>query len=223
MVFFSVIRTTLLLVLFASCLYGCARRQPTPLDQLSIYRQRSELKDIRSAVASTPTQKQARSFTPFEEIILSLVFDSLDLLPDIISSKIYGEILNGIEIPDQYDAIDKSVLTSPEKRDIALAAGLIVQLVYGEAISNETTIPQAILFTNNDRTNYADITAVRQKLSSSENRAMDTYNACLSLLVNSLSANYRIEQKSREGLYLRDSRNNLYFHKDVPLLDRTAR
>lgn len=220
MAFYSIRQALLLFFLFSIALNGCAHRQPTPLEQLSIYRQRNAVKDIESVTAPLLplAQKPSRSFTPFEEIVVSLVFDSLDLLPNDISSKIYDVIKNGMEIPDQYDDIDNRVLSSHRKEDIALVAGQIVQLVYGERIGKEGVIPQAILFFHKDKVIYTDIGAVRSDLSSSENRNLDAYNTCLSLLVNSLSANYGIQQKSREGLYLRDSNNNLYFHKDLKFL-----
>lgn len=206
----------LLFVLFSACLNGCARRQPTSLDQLSMYRKPVTPKDIKSDAANAPptAQKTSRSFTPFEEIVVSLVFDSLDLFPDNIRSDIYGVILDGIEIPGQDDAIDKSILSSGRKEDIALLAGQIVHLVYGENFGKEAVIPQAVLFIRRHRKTYADITA----LGSSENRTLDAYNSCLSLLVSLLSDNYGIQLKSRDGLYLRDSKNNLYFHKDVKFL-----
>lgn len=214
----------LLFALLAACLNGCARRHPTSLDQLTINRQLNAAKEINPATTNTtpPAQKPPRAFTPYEEIVVSLVSDSLDLLATNISSKVYDVILNGIEIPDQHDVIDKSVLTSQRKEDIAFVAGLIVQHVYGDSIGKETVIPQVILFHHQARVTFADITAVKAKLSLSENRNMDAYSACLSLLVNTLSGNYGIEQKSREGLYLRDSKNNLYFHKDLKFMGNTS-
>lgn len=207
----------ILFVLASTCLNGCTRRLPVSLDQLSMNRQKGAPKDVKPVTAPHPplAQKAARSFTPFEEIVFSLVTDSLDLLPNNAGSAVYEVILKGIEIPDQYDAIDKNVLFSSRKEDIALVAGLIVQLVYGESIGKEAVIPQAILFIPRDKVTYADIAAVKSRLSSSENRNLDAYNACLSLLVSSISSNYGIQQKDREGLYLRDSKNNLYFHKRV--------
>lgn len=217
MVFHNFKWSLILLVLASTCLTGCTRRLPASLDQLSMNRQKSAPKDVKPVTAASPplAQKAARSFTPFEEIVFSLVIDSLDLLPQNAGSKVYEVILKGIEIPDQYDVIDKNVLFSSKKEEIAMVAGLIVQIVYGENISKEAVIPQAVLFIPRDKVAYADITAVKSRLSSSENRNLDAYNACLNLLVSSISSNYGIQQKGREGLYLRDSKNNLYFHKNV--------
>lgn len=220
MVFCNLKRALSLLILLSVALHGCARRVPTSLDQLSIYRKPLAAKDVSGRVTAgseTPTEKTARSFTPFEEIVVSLVFDSLDLLPTDSSSKIYDVILTGIEIPDQSEILNKSILTSHKKEDIALIAGHIVQLVYGESIGKEIVIPQAILFFHKDKVIYSDITALKSRLITSENRYLDAYDICLSLLVNLLSDNYGIQQKNREGLYLRDLNNNLYFHKEVKL------
>jgi hypothetical protein len=220
MVFFRLKPALSLLILLSVGLNGCARRVPTSLDQLSIHRKTLADKDANRRVAvgsEALTEKTARSFTPFEEIVVSLVFDSLDLLPVDSSSKIYDVILAGIEIPEESEILSKNILTSPKKEDIALIAGYIVQQVYGESIGNEIVIPQAILLFHKEKVKYSDITALKSRLITSENRYMDAYDICLSLLVNLLSDNYKIQQKNREGLYLRDFNNNLYFHKEVKL------
>lgn len=216
MAFYNIKWALLLLVLLSAGLNGCARHRPTSLDQLSIYRQVPALKAVEPASETTaPVAKNAtRSFTPFEELVVSLVFDALDLLPNTVSSTVYDVISKGMNIPDELDAVDKNILSSSRKEDVALIAGQIVHLVYGESVGKETVIPQAILFVHN-KIAYTDIATVKSRLSSSEHRNLDTYNTCLNLLANVLSDNYGVRQKNKEGLYLRDSKNNLYFHKGM--------
>jgi hypothetical protein len=197
--------------LIALNLSGCARKQATPLSQLSIYHQ-------TAVSGSTPLGKDSvRTLTPFQELIVSLISDSLDLIPGESSSKIFEVILNGIAIPDQDDVIDNAVLFSQKKEDVALAAGLMVKLVYGGNVGHIITIPQSVLFSYKEKTTLADFTLAGAKLSSSENRRLDAYNACLNLLVNTMASNYGIPKKPKSGLYLRDSMSNLYFHKEIKM------
>lgn len=214
MVFNKISYKALLLVLVSTCSIGCAHRQPAQLSQLSINREPSANIDHKPAVtAPNPANKKAAtSLTPFQVIVISLVSDSLDLLPNDINSKIFDVIQKGLKIPDHHDVIEKSVLSSPRTEDIAFVAGLIVQHVYGENLRTGATIPQVILYFHKDGIAYTDLTAVAAKVKSSENRTLDAYNACLNLLVNSLSGSYTTQQKPAEGLYVRDSKGDLYFH-----------
>lgn len=215
MAFYTIKRILLLFVIFSAGLAGCSRHRPTSLDQLSIYRQVPVLKTVQPVPkVVAPEKNTTRAFTPFEELVVSLVFDALDLLPNAVSSTVYDVIANGMDIPDQSDEIDKNILTSSRKADIALVAGQIVHLVYGENVGTETVIPQAILFVHS-KIAFSDIATLKSRLSLSEHRNLDAYNTCLNLLANVLSDNYGVRQKNREGLYLRDSKNNLYFHKGM--------
>jgi hypothetical protein len=204
--------TLLLLVLACSCLYGCARPKP---GHLSIYNDQYVTKFNPPAAASQPGQPTANIVNPFQELVVSLVLDSLDLLPTKISDKYFDVIMKGIEIPVQEDEIEKSVLTSQRKEDIASVAALIVQHVYGKNVRQGTLTPQTIIYSYEDNVVHADLVAAAHKLNSSQNRDIDAYNACLNLLVNSLYSNNPTKHRPKNGLYVRDANDNLYFLKGL--------
>ena len=207
----------LALVLVSVCVGGCARRQKPA--QLTMYREQQTTAPLKSAPdAALAGQKQA-NLTPFQEIVVTLVSDSLDLLPNNASSRIFDVILQGMQVPDQHDTIERSVLTSPRKEDIGFLAGLIVQQIFGENVKEGTTAPQVILFFHKDKVAYGDLTAAASRLNSSENRSLDAYNTCLNLLVNALANNYALPQKPAEGLYIRNSKGDLYFHTKLKHVD----
>ncbi len=202
----------MLLVLFSACINGCARPKPI---QLSIYNTQHTLehKQLTPPSSGQSNITTAKIVNPFQDLIISLMLDSLDLLPKNIGNKYFDVIMKGIVIPVQDDVIEKSVLTSQREEDVAFIAGLIAQTVYGKKVRNEYLIPQAILFTHEDKISYADLSLAASKLTTSQNRYMDAYNASLNLLVNTLSANKSLKQATKNGLYLRDANNNLYFHR----------
>lgn len=199
--------TLLVFVLVSACICGCAaRRQPAPL---SIYR---EQQAAAQKPAAAPASQKPAHLSPFQETVVSLVSDSLDLLPTSLSSRIFDVIQQGMQVPDQHDEIERRVLYSPRKEDVGFVAGLIVQQIYGESLKEGTTAPQVILYFHKNRVAYSDLAAAAARLNSSENRNLDAYNACLNLLVNALASNYALPQKPAEGLYVRDSKGDLYFH-----------
>ncbi|MFA7404260.1 MAG: hypothetical protein WC007_09705 [Pelobacteraceae bacterium] len=208
-------RTLLLSVLISACISGCAR--PKPTGHLSIYNDRYATKNNQPSppVADTSNQSAAVALSPFQEIVVSLVSDSIDILPKSTGDAIFDVILKGIEIPDQDDEIKVNVLSSPRNEDIAFVAGLIVQRVYGKSVEKGTTIPQAILYFYKDRVTDTDLTAAAAKVNLSENRTLDAYNASLNLLVNVLSHNSAVNEKPKNGLYVRDFKGDLYFRSNV--------
>lgn len=211
--FLHTVKTSLLLLLLAAiCLSSCARR-PKP-GHLSIYNDLYANKDKKPAppVSAKSHQNIAGSLTPFQEVVVSLVADSLDLFNKKCSAKVFEVILKGIKVPDLDEAIEKSVLSSPRKEDIAYVAGLIVQNVYGKNMKEKPTIPQAIVYFYKDTIAYSDLTRAAAEVNSSEDRNLDAYNACLNLLVNSLASNYAMKQLPEDGLYVRDPKGDLYFH-----------
>jgi len=207
--------TLLLSVLISACICGCAR--PKPTGHLSIYNDRYATKNNQPPppVADKSNQSAAVVMSPFQEIVVSLVSDSIDILPKSTGDAIFDVILKGIEIPDQDDEIKGNVLYSPRNEDIAYVAGMIVQRVYGKSVEKGTTIPQAILYFYKERVTDADLTVAAAKVNSSENRNLDAYNASLNLLVNALSRNHAVKEKPKDGLYVRDSKGDLYFRSNV--------
>lgn len=206
-------RIILMSVLVSVSLCNCARRQ---VGKLSINNEQA-IKGQQPQPSAGKTDKTAETLTmsPFQDLVVSLVSDSLDILPKNISDKIFEVIQKGIEVPDQNDEIVESVLSSKKKEDIAFIAGLIVQRIYGRNADKETMIPQAVLYSISDKVVLNDLVVASYKVHSSENRDLDAYNACLNLLVNSLSVNYQLQLRPKEGLYVRNSANELYFHSKM--------
>lgn len=212
----------IIVVVFFStvALYGCARPKPAPLR--SENPPLSPPANVRKPVTALQKAESAsRVVNPFQELIVSLMLDSLDLLPKNISDKYFDAIMKGVEIPVQDDIIAQELLTSHKGEQIGMIAGLIAQRVYGTNVKLETVIPQIIIFYQQDQISVADLSMAAHQLSTSQDHDMDAYNACLMLLVNTLTANNAsTRQKPRSGLYVRDANNNLYFHK--PLLQPTS-
>lgn len=203
-----------LCIALSLCLNGCARRQFT---QRGATGTPSATHDaVPAPIAAT----SAVPLTPFHDLTVFLISDALDLLPGSVSSRIFDVIQKGLAIPEQSDAIEASVLSSPKAEDIALITGLIVQRVYGDTIKEGTVIPQAIIYFHKSNITAADLASAAARVKTSENQALDTYNACLNLLVNVLSDNYAIRQEPKEGLYVRDSKNDLYFHTKMKFADK---
>lgn len=213
MAFFKTGFIFVLLALISTGIGGCARPKPGPL---SIYNEQHATTRNESTPPDSAqgNQETADAVNSFHKLVVSLLLDSLDLLPKSVSDKYVDVILKGIEIPVQDDEIKEDVLLSQRKEDIAKVAGLIVQRVYG-TMMHEPLIPQTIIFSYEDKVTYADLTVAASKLDSSQNRNMDAYNACLNLLVNSLSGNSKMMQKPKNGLYLRDINNNIYFYREL--------
>lgn len=209
--------TLLVLVLISACVSGCARKQK-PV-QLSIYRDQQTTARLKSAPDTAPAGKKPAHLSPFQEIVVTLISDSLDLFPNTTSSRIFDVILQGMQVPDRHDVIERSVLTSPRKEDVGFLAGLIVQQIIGENLKEGTTIPQVILYFHKDKIAYSDLSAAAARLKASENRNLDAYNTCLNLLVNAMANNYALPQKPAEGLYIRNSKGDLYFHTKLKHVD----
>jgi hypothetical protein len=172
----------------------------------------------KSVTSAQKAQSATRIVNPFQELIVSLMLDSLDLLPKNISDKYFDAIMKGVEIPVQDDVIAQEILTSRKDEHIGLITGLIAQRVYGTNVKQETVIPQSIIFYQREQVSATDLTAAAQRLGTSQDHDMDAYNACLVLLVNTLTANnISTKQKPASGLYVRDANNNLYFHKPLQL------
>lgn len=202
--------TLLVFALISACVSGCARHKPP--GQLSIYREPSATTNLPSAAESGSATKKTAELTPFQETVVTLLSDSLDLLPNSTSSKIFDIIQKGIQIPDRHDAIDKNVLDSQKKDDVGIVAALIAQQIFGESLEKEKVIPQVILYFHKNSVSSTDLTAAASSLNSSENRSLDAYTISLNLLVNWIANNYALQQKPTEGLYIRDSKGDLYFH-----------
>lgn len=207
----------LVFVLVSACVSGCARKQQ-PV-QLSIYREPQTTAPRKSVPDAAPSGQKPAHLNHFQEIVVTLISDSLDLFPNTTSSRIFDVILQGMQVPDRHDAIERSVLSSPRKEDIGFLAGLIVQQIFGENWKEGTTIPQVILYFHKDKIAFSDLNAAASRLKSSENRNLDAYNTCLNLLVNAMANNYALQQKPAEGLYIRNSKGDLYFHTKLKHVD----
>lgn len=202
-------------LLASSCFYGCARPKP---GHLSIYNDNYVANGNYSTatVSRRVNKSDVDIVNPFQELVVSLVLDSLDLLPKSTSDMYFDVIMKGIEIPDQDDKIEEAVLSSKKIEDIAYVAGLIVQQVYGpNRGKGGTAIPQAIIYSYEEKVAHNDLTAAASRLSTSQNRNIDSYNACLNLLVNSLVKKSSITQRPLNGVYERDANNNLYFSRKM--------
>lgn len=201
----------LLITAFCS---GCAR--PRPTGHLSIYNETPAAPAVTAAApAAAPAEEDADAMTSFQELVVSLVSDSLDFLPVHMSESIYDVIQDGIEIPDLDDEIRADVLSSPKKEDITSAAAFIVRKIYSRQGVKGASMPQVIVYSYKDSVSAADLAGAAAKVELSENRNLDSYNACLNLLVNSLSASFAVQKKPRSGVYIRDTNNDLYYHSAV--------
>lgn len=202
-------------ILLSTFVFGCAG--PKSNANLSSYNDHYITKFNQSGTAISGKKNQSLNvvMTPFQELVVSLVLDSLELVPKIISDEYCDAILKGIEIPDLYDEIDRSVLSSQRKEDIAFVTGIIVQQVYAKGLKTETIKPQSIVYLFKDKVVYTDLAEAASKLDLSQNYYLDAYNVSLNFLVNLLLSNNQIKQKSNNGLYVRDANNNLYFQQKL--------
>lgn len=199
-------RVLLMFAVIALSSSGCARSQ---MPQQTMNGEQYNVSS-NQLEQSTETDKM----TPFQELVATLVSDSLNILPSGISGEISDAIKDGMEIPDQDDEIDKNVFVSNTPEDIAFVAGLIVQQVYGSSASKAVTIPQTVLYSFEGKDIDSEISAAVSKLSSSQNHDRDAYNASLNLLVNSLLRIHAGKLKPTEGIYLRDANEDLYLHTE---------
>lgn len=215
MIFCRIVHMLVLAVIITACLFGCSHQKPP---MLSIYNDQTRVGEMQQSAPDAKHSKQTAvsTLTPFQRIVAYLILDSLGMLPKKISDQLLDEIQDGITVPDQHDVIDKNVLSSQHHEDVALIAGLIAQRLYGKKAVKEITIPQAILYSQRKNVDYDDLANTAFKLNNSDIRTLDAYNACLNLLVNILCKNYSISSRPNNGLYVRDSMHNLYFHTHMP-------
>lgn len=213
-------RATILSILYAgilcAALSGCVRTLPgqhRPLSTAPV-----TIADVPATPLppAKPAQASPRIVNPFQELVVALMLDSLDILPKQTSDKYFDAIMKGVDIPVQDETIEQNLLTSQRSEHVAKITALIVQSVYGSHVKMEPLLPQTILYFYKDTITSSDLKLTAKALVSSQMRDMDAYNASLTLLINALSANSQPQQQQpRSGVYVRDINNNLYFHRPL--------
>jgi hypothetical protein len=190
-----------------------------PTTKTNVTAQTPEIDNQSSDVKSQKQSKRSVAMTPFQELVKSLVSDSLILLPKAIIDKLSDATKIGMIIPEQNYDIYTNIFESQNPQEVAFVAGLIVQRIYGSSVAKEFTIPQTVFYSYSDGAIESELSIVKTKLSKSLKFDRDAYNASLNLLVNILfklySGSESLNNKPADGIYLRNANDELYLYLDA--------
>lgn len=158
----------------------------------------------------------------FQSLSYALINDVLDLIPDEISDTIQdehniNEIMVGIGNPGPKALPSFSI----ERRNLGSQVAYIVLLVYGNEIKN-ITIPQSIYYTQEDSDKNINMRIKNGlyliKKNPVSNSQRDLYNLALNIIIDLWIMDFSKKgfhaERPNDGVYLRDSQNNLYPYKD---------
>jgi hypothetical protein len=153
-----------------------------------------------------------------EALIYSLINDALDLIPGNYRNAMVGdedidEIMEGAINYDFSIPLNYSI--SPE--NFGAQAAYIAIMVYGKEPTEEIKIPEAIYYKGFIPLKDIEeqISEGKEQLRKSEVLYRDQYNLALNLVVNIWietlrSSGRAIKNRPKEGVYIRNSDNNLY-------------
>lgn len=159
----------------------------------------------------------------FVSLVFDIVNDVLDLMPEEWAQQIspaekLDKIINSVS---NFDSSKLPFNDSIEPDNMGIQAAYVVEKVFGKIPPKNIKIPQTVYYEGfKGSDNLEDrIRETMSKISSSKNIFRDKYNLALSIMTDLLINDFiysgeKIGKLPKEGVYLRDSKGNLYLYEE---------
>jgi hypothetical protein len=181
-----------------------------------------------SKSTATPKGEETMKSSQLDEqmisLIQSLVNDAIELMPDSLKKKAFTESAfdSIMEGGINFDRKTFSLQFSDDQDNLGAQASYVAlrTLEISGQKPSVITVPQTIFYEPFDEKLNPEkwFLAVKEDLKKSQNLNRDTYNLALRLIVglwlmDFKKAGSKVDKKPREGVYLRNSDNRLYFYQ----------